>query len=86
MTEAFLGYEAESARLGVEFLDDVQRVVDELREFPKLGLSIAGGFRRALLRRFPFLLIYADQPDFILIIAVAHQRREPDYWRERAIP
>lgn len=86
MTEASLVYEVKSAGLGVEFLDDVQRVVDHLRTFPKLGQSIAGGFRRALLRRFPFLLIYADQPESILIIAVAHQRREPDYWRERTIP
>ena len=83
MIEASLIYEAESAGLGFEFLDDVQRVVDELREYPKLGQSIVGRFRRALLRRFPYLLIYSDEVDAILVIAVAHQRREPDYWRER---
>lgn len=39
MTEASLFYELESAGLGFEFLDDVQRVVDALREYPKLGRS-----------------------------------------------
>ena len=37
MTEAALFYESESAGLGFAFLDDVQRVVDALREYPKLG-------------------------------------------------
>ncbi|CAN5793360.1 hypothetical protein BH20PSE1_BH20PSE1_17560 [soil metagenome] len=40
MTEASLFYELESAGLGFEFLDDVQRVVAALRAYPKLGHSI----------------------------------------------
>ena len=83
MTEASEFYEAESAGLGMEFLNDVQRVIDTLREHPKLGQAVGGGFRRALLRRFPFSLIYSEEPNVILIVAVAHQRRRPGYWRER---
>jgi plasmid stabilization system protein ParE len=83
MTEASLFYELESAGLGFEFLDDVQRVVDALREYPKLGRSIGRGIRRALLRRFPFSLIYSEEPDGILIVAVAHQKRRPGYWGKR---
>lgn len=43
MTEAFFFYELESAGLGFEFLDDVRRVFDALREYPKLGQSIGRG-------------------------------------------
>lgn len=60
---ASLFYELESAGLGFEFLDDVQRVVDALREYPKLGQAIGRGIRRALLRRFPFSLIYSEETD-----------------------
>ena len=84
MIEASLFYEAESAELGFEFLDDVQRVIDGLREHPKLGQAVGRGLRRALLRRFPFSLIYSEEADEILVVAVAHQRRRPDYWRGRA--
>lgn len=83
MTEASLSYEAASTNLGDDFLDDVQRVIDALCESPLLGPGIGGKFRRALLHRFPFSLIYSVESDGILIVAVAHQRRRPDYWRNR---
>jgi plasmid stabilization system protein ParE len=81
MTEASLVYEAECTGLGVKFLDDVQRVIDAVREHPKLGTPVADGLRRALLRRFPFSLIYSEEPAAVLVVAVAHQRRRPGYWR-----
>lgn len=83
MTKASVFYEAATIGLGVEFLDDVQRVIDLVCEHPEIGRSIAQGFRQALLHRFPFSLIYSIETDVILIVAVAHQRRRPDYWRDR---
>jgi hypothetical protein len=44
---------------------------------------LGGETRRCLLRRFPYGLIYALDQDDILILAVAHTRREPGYWRDR---
>jgi plasmid stabilization system protein ParE len=83
MTEASTFYEAATSGLGAEFLDEVQRVIDLIREHPELGRSIDQGFRQALLHRFPFFLIYLIETDAILIVAVAHQRRRPGYWRNR---
>jgi len=83
LTEASLFYETASEGLGSAFLDDVQRVVDAVREQPRLGRPVAGKLRRVLMRRFPFSLIYSEEADAILIVAVAHQRRRPGYWRSR---
>jgi len=80
---ASLFYRAASEELGQDFLDEVQSVVDLLREQPKLGRSVGRGLRRALLKRFPFALIYAYESDIILVVAVAHQSRRPRYWRRR---
>ncbi len=85
MTEASQFYETASAGLGREFLDEVQRVVDTLREHPKLGSPAGRGLRQAAFQRFPYWLIYADEPETILVIAVAHQRRRPGYWRRRMV-
>ena len=82
MTEASVFYEAVSPDLGADFLSDVQRAIDVLRAHPGVGQSVGSSFRRILLHRFPFSLIYVVE-DAILIVAVAHQRRRPDYWRER---
>src|SRR5438067_194414 len=79
-----LFYQSVSRELGRDFLDDVQRVIDLPLEQPKLGRPVGHRLRRALLSRFPFSLIYAEESDTILIVAVAHHRRRPDYWRKRS--
>ena len=83
MTEAAIFYEEQAQGLGAEFLDDVQSTIDRLLENPMLGHAVVGDLRRSLLSRFPYSLIYAIEPEDLLVIAVAHQRRRPDYWRER---
>lgn len=83
MTEASVFYEGASAGLGNSFLDEIHRVVNILREHPELGQPVGRGLRRALLHRFPFSLIYSVEVDEVLIVAVAHQRRRPGYWRNR---
>lgn len=83
MTEAALFYEEQSQGLGVEFLDDVQRTIDRLKDNPVIGQAAVDDLRRGLLSRFPFFIIYAIESDSLLIVAVAHQRRRPEYWRDR---
>lgn len=85
MTEASFYYETASRGLGQEFLDDLQRTVDALREYPSLGRPAGRGLRQAAFQRFPFLLIYAHQLDDIIVVAVAHQKRRPGYWQSRRI-
>jgi len=83
MTDASIFYEAATSGLGAGFLDEVQRVVNILRDHPELGQPVGRALRRALLYRFPFSLVYSVEIDKILIVAVAHQRRRPGYWRDR---
>jgi toxin ParE1/3/4 len=84
MTAAAQFYEAAAAGLGDDFLDDVQACIDSVREAPGLGVALGDGFRRMLFRRFPFSLIYFPETDAIVVIAIAHQRRQPDYWTGRS--
>ena len=56
MTEAALFYESRSVGLGNDFLDDVQRAVDRLSEYPYSGELVDTSLRRTLLLRFPFIL------------------------------
>ena len=32
---------------------------------------------------FPYAVLYSTEPQYILILAVMHHRREPGYWRDR---
>jgi len=61
MTEASLFYEGASTGLGSDFLDDVQRALDRLRQQPRLGRAIDENLRRMLLHRFRQLVGGAAQ-------------------------
>jgi len=83
MIEAALYYEQAHDHLGEDFLDDIQYAIDTVRERPKLGAEIAYGFRRALVRRFPFSVIYFVEGEEIVVVAVSHHSRRPEYWKGR---
>ncbi len=52
---------------------------------PALGLPGGVGTRSRRVRRFPYRLVYLEQPEQLWIIAVAHQSRRPDYWLRRVV-
>ena len=45
--------------------------------------AIQPGFRRYVLQRFPYYVVFTILPDELLIVAVAHARRDPGYWLGR---
>ena len=69
--------------LGRDLLDEVERVVALLCEFPEIGERLDESRRRFPLRRFPFGIIYRVEGDTLRILAVAHRRQRPGYWRQR---
>lgn len=83
LTEVALYYEARAVGLGADFLDEFERTLTFLSQFPGAGRVIRHGSRRVSLRRFPYHLIYRIDSDRVFVLAVAHQRRRPGYWRER---
>ncbi len=76
-------YNRERAGLGYEFLWEVFFAIDRIRQFPRAWQQFDEDARRCLVRRFPYGIIYVQEDDLILILAVAHLHREPDYWIDR---
>lgn len=76
-------YRDESPGLGRAFVAEVRASVERIVEFPNSGSPGPGDVRRVFLDRFPFTLIYRTHGGVLQIVAAAHQRRRPDYWRER---
>jgi plasmid stabilization system protein ParE len=83
LEEAALFYESRLAGLGKSFAAEVERTIALVREFPEAGSQVGTRRRRVLVARFPYSIVYRQDPDAIVIVAVAHQRRRPGYWRRR---
>ena len=73
------------ARPGLQkrFVASVEEAIGRILEHPERWRMIEPDIRRCLTKIFPFSVIYSVQADTIFIIAVAHSRRKPGYWRNR---
>ncbi|MBK6722346.1 MAG: type II toxin-antitoxin system RelE/ParE family toxin [Pyrinomonadaceae bacterium] len=72
--------------LGLDFSRQVYRVIRLLTQFPNLGTPIEDRFRRCLIERFRYGLIYEIIDDEIVIQVVMHTSRDPEYWKTRVYP
>jgi toxin ParE1/3/4 len=83
LVEAADYYESKLRGLGLEFVEELERVVAVLEELPSLGERLDPSHRRVPLRRFPYAIILRVKDEVIYVIAVAHRRRKPRYWTPR---
>ena len=83
ITDAAEYYESRSVGLGSELLGEVEQSLERLSENPGAWQLIGRRARRKPLWRFPYNLVYAIYPDRIRVVAFAHQKRRPFYWRNR---
>jgi hypothetical protein len=83
LAEAVTHYDAQLAGLGAEFALEVRDGVARIEEYPKAWQLLSRRARRYRLRRFPFGLVYAALQSEIVVLAVMHLHRKPDYWKER---
>jgi toxin ParE2 len=77
-------YEARLEGLGLRFVSAVEETAKRISASPEAGAALAGGFRKRIVSGFPYSVIYRIREDYVYLVAVAHQHRRPDYWRERA--
>lgn len=89
LAEAIAWYNSQREGLGAKFLDAVERLLQRIEstplQFPKVeGRNRQRNLRQALLRQFPFRIIFEILDDETLLgLAVAHASRHPRYWDKR---
>jgi len=83
LREAARYYGNEAAGVGLRFIAEIRRAVAFIADNPLAAADIGGGIRRKVLNHFPYGLLYAVEPESIVVVAVAHQKRRPRYWHSR---
>lgn len=83
--EAVAYYHKCEEGLAAKFYHQLKVAENEILENPELWRPLGGGFRRKLLNRFSYGVVYhrIDQ-DTLEVVAVMHHRREPNTWKGRA--
>ena len=83
LDEATGYYNYEAPGLGDAFLTEVLDTLDRIGKFPEAWHPCSKRMRRCQVRRFPYGIIYQIREKEILVIAVSHLHRRPDYWKDR---
>jgi toxin ParE1/3/4 len=78
-------YERESWALAGGFAAEMDRLVQEICARPGVFRPFWAEARRHFGSRFPYAVIYVEEPDHVLILAFAHFKRRPGYWLERLL-
>lgn len=81
--EALEWYRLRSETAAAGFVHEVELSVARIAVTPQAAPKHRGEVRRWVLRRFPSAILFRDYPDRIEIVAVAHHKRRPFYWRAR---
>ena len=76
-------YQEQAVGLGEDFLNELEPAYQVIIEFSGAWPIFQNGFRRFLLSKFPFSIIYRENEDTIYIVAVMHNSRKPGYWLKR---
>ncbi|MCC5842600.1 MAG: type II toxin-antitoxin system RelE/ParE family toxin [Opitutales bacterium] len=83
LKQALLYYRDIDPALAVRFLREVESAMDRLLPFPESGHPrLEGRYRLAMVRGFPYAIAYSHTEAELVIEAIAHLRRKPNYWRD----
>lgn len=73
-------YELEQAGVGKRFEKEVKASLLRIKQFPDAWPIEREGIQKYLLHKFPYKILYSIQKDRIVVLAFAHQHREPLYF------
>ncbi len=76
-------YQEKTEGLGEDLMNELESAYQTIIGFPQTWPKFQKGFRRFLLSRFPFSVIYRKNGSLIYVVAVMHNSRKPGYWLNR---
>jgi plasmid stabilization system protein ParE len=83
LADALQWYEAHAPQMVPHFRTSLRAVVERIGANPQQFPLAWRQTRRALLRRFPYLVIFRETDDAAYVVAVFHTSRDPRIWELR---
>ena len=76
-------YEDRQEGLGFEFRETLDAALDVIELRPHSVKRRDGPYQKYSMARFPFEIVFREFGTYIQIIAVKHNKREPNSWKHR---
>lgn len=81
--EAMRWYDSREHGLGAEFVKALDECIGQIERHPDLFRVFSPPYRKVLMRRFPFQVVYEIREDCLWVLAVYHAKRDPEQLRKR---
>lgn len=81
--EAVQFYKERGRKLGQRFAKEIRATITKTVATPDRWRVLEQDVRLCRARVFPYAVLYTIEADYILIVAIAHGKRRPGYWRHR---
>ncbi|MBT5707407.1 type II toxin-antitoxin system RelE/ParE family toxin [Verrucomicrobia bacterium] len=81
--EATVWYDNKCPGLGLQFIESVEALVQQITRNPEIFPQVSGRTRRAILRRSPYTIHFIVETDQVVILAVFHASRDPSHLQDR---
>lgn len=78
-------YDDVDLALGNRFIQEVEQTLDRIEQFPQAWAPLSANSRRCRLTSFPYGVVYQILPQGIMILAIMHLQRKPDYLSDRSV-
>jgi len=83
VTEGYVWHETQELGLGEEFLRCVDACIQFIQRNPQMYPVVHDSYRRAVVRRFPYVIFYEYLDNTVIIYSVFHCSQDPQKWRSR---
>ncbi len=81
--ESFDWYAERSTQAAVRFANAVDAALTAVAADPTRFAAMDGMHRECRVKTFPFRVVYRVAEDSVVVVAIAHAKRRPGYWRDR---
>jgi plasmid stabilization system protein ParE len=84
LEEVYHWYESQQPGLGDDFLDCVDKQLNQICRMPESYTVIHRDIRRSVMKRFPYAVYYRIVSSRVIVTAMFHSRRSPKDWQKRS--
>lgn len=85
VAKAYFWYEEQELGLGEEFLHRIEACIQLIRQNPEMYQVVHESYRRAIVRRFPYVVFYEYSDTTATVYAVFHCAQNPEKWRRQLL-